>query len=102
MSQTVESILEWKNDKNQFGIDSYVWFFIELKNNSISKLNGAERNATMIKQYDFDKEAIDFIVHQLYIIDQNAAKELINELQLDSPFISNENRKYLEPKSKFD
>ncbi|PZL77500.1 hypothetical protein CI088_01485 [Enterococcus plantarum] len=96
MSNSVKEIVKWKEDENQFGVDGYTWFFGELENNYLSKLNGTQRNVDMIKMYDFDKEATEYIIHQLFIINQNAASELIDELGLKEPFISDENRKYLE------
>lgn len=101
MSKNVKEIVQWKEDKNQFGIDGYTWFFIELENNYLSKINGTQRNASIIKTHDFEKEAIEFIIHQLFIINQDAASELIDEMELKEPFISDENKKYLKPKSNF-
>lgn len=96
MSKTVKDIVKLKEEENQFGVDAYTWFFNELENNHLSKLDGSKRNVSMIKLYDFDKEAIDYIIHQLFIINQDAASELIDELGLNEPFISDENKKYLE------
>lgn len=96
MSLNVSDIVGWKEEKNQFGIDSYTWFFTELEDNSISKLNGAARNASMINRYEFEKEAVDYILNQLFIVNEDAAKELMGELDIKEAFISDENRKYLE------
>lgn len=102
MSLTVENIVEWKQDKNQFGIDSYTWFFNELINNYISKMNGAQRNAQMISMHDFTTEAVDYVIYQLLVINSDAANELIAELKLNEVYISDHDKKYIEPKSKFD
>lgn len=96
MSNSVKEIMKWKEDKNQFGIDGYTSFFTELENNYLSKLNGTQKNVNMIKMYDFDKEATEYIIHQLFIINENAASELMDELGLKEPYISVENVKCLE------
>lgn len=101
MIKNVKEIVQWVEDKNQFGIDGYTWFFNELQNNYLSKINGTQRNVNIIKRYDFEKEAVEFILHQLFIINQDAASELMNELEMKEPFISDENKKYLKPKSNF-
>ncbi|MDY0394803.1 hypothetical protein RWE15_10455 [Virgibacillus halophilus] len=43
MTQTIEDIIEMKNHTNDFGINIYDWFFNDLENNYISKLNGTKK-----------------------------------------------------------
>ncbi|MBM7689998.1 hypothetical protein BCR24_13935 [Enterococcus ureilyticus] len=103
MSKTVKDILKWKESKQEFGlgIDGYVCFFMELVDNYESKINGNKRNIKTIKRSNLDKEATDYVIHQLFIINENAARELMNGLGMEDPYISEENKSHLENKSKF-
>lgn len=93
MDLTIENILEMKHQTNNLGVNSYDWFFMDLENNHLSKLDGAKRNVSIVEKYD--KEAQDYIIHQLFYINKNAANELMIELKIVEPFISNENHKHI-------
>lgn len=93
MTKTIESIIEMKNHTNNLGINVYEWFFNDLENNHISKLNGAKRNLAIANEYDEVAQA--YIIHQLFYINQDAARELMEELKIDDPFVSDENNKHI-------
>jgi hypothetical protein len=82
-----------KNHENNLGVNSYDWFFMELENNFLSKLDGTKRNVSIVEKYD--KEAQDYIIHQLLYINKTAASELKDELKINEPFVSDENYKYI-------
>ncbi|MFD2209368.1 hypothetical protein ACFSMW_06560 [Virgibacillus halophilus] len=93
MTQTIEDIIEMKNHTNDFGINIYDWFFNDLENNYISKLNGTKRNVSILEKYN--KEAQSYIIHQLFYINKDASDELMKELKLVEPFVSNENHSHI-------
>lgn len=93
MFYTVESIIEMKNHTNNLGVNSYDCFFMELENNYISKLNGTKRNSVFVENYN--EEAQNYIIHQLFYINENAAQELMKELKIEEPFVSSENHKHI-------
>jgi len=93
MAITVEIITEMKNHTNDFGVNSYDWFFGNLENNYISKINGTKRNVTVIENYD--EEVRDYIICQLNYINADAANELMKELKIDEPFVSDENYQHI-------
>lgn len=93
MSQNIGNIIEMKNHTNNLGINSYDWFFNVLENNYISKLNGTQRNLAIAEEYD--EEAQAYIIHQLFYINEAAASELMKELEIVEPFVSDENYKHI-------
>ena len=93
MAMTVEQILEMKKHTNNLGINSYDWFFNNLENNSISKVDGVKRNAAIAEEYDDEAKA--YILHQLVYLNQEAAGDLMAELKIEKPFVSDENVKHL-------
>lgn len=38
-------------------------------------MNGTQRNVIIVKVYDFDKEATEYSIHQLYVINRDATSE---------------------------
>lgn len=93
MPLSLDNVLEMKKHKNQFGINGYDWFFMDLENNYISKMNGTERNVAILNRYD--EKAQSYIVHQLYFINESAAGDLIAALDLHDPFVSDEDYKHI-------
>ena len=93
MVLSVEDIIEMREDTNDFGINGYQWLFNNLENNYISKMNGTDRNTHILK--DYDREAQEFIIHQLFHINSDAAYELMKKMNISEPFVSDENEKYL-------
>ena len=49
MVLSVEDIIEMREDTNDFGINGYQWFFNNLENNYISKMNGTDSNTHILK-----------------------------------------------------
>lgn len=88
MKKTIKDIIEMKKNKMSPFENQYIWFFQNLENNAISKSNGVKRNVTVLN--DFDQEAQEYIIHQLYIMNKQAASDLIGELSLKEPFVSDE------------
>ncbi|GGP16209.1 hypothetical protein [Oceanobacillus neutriphilus] len=93
MVNTVEDIIEMKNHTNNLGVNVYDWFFTDLENNYISKLNGTKRNVSIVENYDEESQA--YIIQQLFYINKNAADELMKELKIVEPFVSNENYNHI-------
>ncbi|WP_026828211.1 hypothetical protein [Exiguobacterium artemiae] len=93
MKMTIEQILEMKNHTNNLGINSYDYFFNNLENNSISKVDGVKRNAAIAKEYNDEAKA--YILHQLFYLNQEATSDLMAKLKIEKPFISDENVKHL-------
>lgn len=93
MTYTVEGIIDMKNYTNNLGVNVYDWFFIELENNYVSKLGGTKRNIPIVEKYD--EEAKAYIILQLFYINKNAANELMKELKIVEPFVSNENYNHI-------
>lgn len=86
MKLGVEQILSGKDGVNQFGISGYDWFFMELENNHLSKLDGTKRNLSIVEKYD--EEAQVYIIYQLSVVNEDAANNLIKELNLDFDSLS--------------
>lgn len=57
-------------------------------------MNGTDRNTHILKK-DYDREAQEFIIHQLFHINSDAAYELMKKMNISEPFVSDENEKYL-------
>lgn len=93
MAMTIETIVEMKNQTNFLGVNGYEWFFADLENNHLSKRDGAKRNASVVESYD--QEAQAYIIHQLFYINEEAARELMAELNIDKPFVTDENNKHI-------
>lgn len=93
MALTVKDIIDMKNHTNNLGINVYDWFFNDLENNHISKMNGTERNVSILKGYN--EEAQAYIIQQLYYLDARAATELMNKMEIKEPFVSTENAKHI-------
>ncbi|MPM69675.1 hypothetical protein SDC9_116623 [bioreactor metagenome] len=93
MVLSVEDIIEMREDTNEFGISGYQWFFNILENNYISKMNGTDRNTHILK--DYDRKAQEFIIRQLLHINSDAAYELMKQMNISEPYVSDENEKYL-------
>lgn len=94
MVYTIETIKELKNHTNNLGVNSYDWFFKDLENNYISKMDGTKRNASTVKKYD--EEAQAYIIHQLFYINERAANELMKELRIVEPVVSDENYRHID------
>lgn len=94
MNKEIDKIVSWKNDVNQFGINGYVWFFNELENNYLSKMDGTKRNASLLE--DYNEEAQNYILMQLYYLREDAAVELMKEIGINEPSVSKENEKHIE------
>lgn len=77
----------------------YHYFFEDLMNNYISKVDGLERNIVILK--GFDKEAQDYIIYQVYVLNEELANDLADVLKTEEPFISNENLKEVINKEEF-
>ena len=93
MAYTVESIIDMRNHTNNLGVNAYEWFFMDLENNYISKLDGTKRNVSILERYN--EEAQVYIVLQLFYINKDAANELKKELKIVDTFVSNENYKHI-------
>lgn len=44
---------------------------------------------------EYDEEAQAYIIHQLFFINEAAASELMKELEIVEPFVSDENYKHI-------
>lgn len=88
MGMTIEQIVEMKKETNFLGVNAYEWFFADLENNHLSKQDGAKRNASIAEAYD--KEAQAYIIHQLFYMNEDAARELMTELHIEKPFVTDE------------
>ena len=66
---------------------------MNLENNWVSKVDGTKRNATVLKGYD--EEAQNYILVQLFYIQEEAARDLMLELGVREPYISKENEQHL-------
>lgn len=78
---------------------SYHYFFEDLINNYITRADGLERNRDFLKV--FDKEAQEYVIHQVFLLNEELAKDLIDMFKIEEPFISNENLKELLKKEEF-
>lgn len=81
MAYSLKGILESKNDTNNLGLNGYDWFFMNLENNYVSKLDGVKRNVSIVERYD--KEAQVYIIRQLAVMNTDAANDLLKELKLN-------------------
>lgn len=77
----------------------YHYFFEDLINNYITRADGLERNRDILKV--FDKEAQEYIIHQLFLLNEELAKDLIDMFKIEKPFIFNKNLKELLNKENF-
>lgn len=62
--------------------------FSTLEDNQISKQDGTKRNVQFIADYDI--EAKNYIIYQLFCRDENAAEELKHALEISEVYVSNE------------
>lgn len=93
MTYEIKRIIEMKNETNNLGMNVYDWFFNNLENNYLSKLDGNKRNVSILEGYDL--EAQTYIIHQLFNINEEAAQDLMKELEIEQLFISDENAKHI-------
>ena len=94
MKLTLKHILDMKEHTNNLGINVYQFFFMNLENNFLSKMNGTKRNLDILK--DYDKETQEFIILQLAHVREEATVELMNELGIIGISIPKENRKHVD------
>lgn len=94
MSLGIADVVEMKNHTNNLGINGYDYFFMDLENNFLSKLNGTERNLGILRNYN--KEAQEFIILQLAHVREEAAAELMNKLGIKRISIAKENQKHID------
>lgn len=91
--KTVDDIIKMKDHTNNLNVNAYIWFFLDLENNHISKLDGVKRNISKIK--GFNSEAIDYIIYQLCIINEDAAQDLMQALKLTEVNIATKYKDHL-------
>lgn len=81
MNKNIENIISMKKETNNIGINAYEWYFSNLENNHISKLDGTSRNASMIEHYDIETKT--YIITQLFYINKEAAIDLMKHLNIE-------------------
>lgn len=94
MKKTIADILKMKEVKMSPFENEYVWFFTYLEDLILTKSNGNIRAKILIDEYN--KEAQEYIVHQLFKMNEDVGSTLIDDLNLKEPFVSDENIKHLE------
>lgn len=55
--KTIDDLMDLKNNPCPPFENAYVFFFRNLENNYISKINGDERNKAIISEYDDEAQA---------------------------------------------
>lgn len=79
---TVDDIIKWKEQGCPPFENRYIWFFLNIENDLISKFDGENRVKIFLSDYDYKAKL--YIVHQFVVINYELGKQLFSLLEIDN------------------